>query len=286
MLTSAAVGLLLEKHRLKLDNEIQTYVPGFPKKPWPVTLRQLMAHVAGIIPDEGDEENITKHCEQTADGLQRFAEAKLMFEPGTQYRYSSFGWVLVSAAIETAAAEPFFAYMREQVFDPLGMEDTKHDSGTGATAERTLQYFPRFAAETRYGPQEPDDPDYSCFAGSSAFQSTPSDLVRFGMAIDGRTLLQPATVQTLQTPQKLASGEETGYALGWDLESVTLAGQQRRLVVHDGDLRGGMVSSFISFPERGLVVSVMSNTSYADTASVALKLAEVFADKGAGPAGK
>ena len=46
-LTSAAVGMLLEKHRLNLDDEIQAYVPEFPKKEWPVTLRQLMAHTRG-----------------------------------------------------------------------------------------------------------------------------------------------------------------------------------------------------------------------------------------------
>jgi CubicO group peptidase (beta-lactamase class C family) len=56
MLTSAAVGLLMEQKRLNLDEEIQTYVPEFPKKQWPVRLRQLMGHVAGIVPDEGDEE--------------------------------------------------------------------------------------------------------------------------------------------------------------------------------------------------------------------------------------
>src|SRR5918994_6092202 len=64
-LTSAAVGLLLEKGRLKLDEEIQTYVPEFPKKQWPVTLRQLMGHTAGVRRDAGDEENVTAHCERT-----------------------------------------------------------------------------------------------------------------------------------------------------------------------------------------------------------------------------
>lgn len=277
MLTSVAAGQLLDKKKLKLDDEIQIYVLDFPKKQWPVTLRQLMGHVAGIVPDEGDEEDTSSHCEQISDGLKRFADFKLLAEPGTRYRYSNWGWVLVSAAIERAAAEPFFSYMREQVFTPLGMEDTRHDSAGGATAERATQYFPRFAAETRYGPQEPDVPDYSCFAGSSAFQSTPSDMVRFAMALDGGKVLEPATVQLLRTLQRLTSGEDTGYGLGWDLETVQLAGAQRLLVVDDGELRGGRVSSFISFPERGIVISVMSNTSFADTASVALKLAEVFA---------
>lgn len=64
-LTSAAVGLLLEKDRLKLDDEIQVYVPEFPEKQWPVTLRQLMGRVAGVANDGGDEgPRFTKHCER------------------------------------------------------------------------------------------------------------------------------------------------------------------------------------------------------------------------------
>src|SRR6188472_2307232 len=55
-LTSAAVGLLLEQGRLHLEEEIQTYVPEFPRKPWPVTLRQLMGHVAGVRHYTSDEE--------------------------------------------------------------------------------------------------------------------------------------------------------------------------------------------------------------------------------------
>ena len=107
-LTSAAVGLLLEKERLTLDDEIQTYVPAFPKKQWPVTLRQLMGHVAGVRNDGGDEGPLlATRCERTVDGLQAFAENSLRFEPGTQYRFSAYGWILVSAAVEAAADEPF-----------------------------------------------------------------------------------------------------------------------------------------------------------------------------------
>jgi len=71
-LTSAAAGLMLEKNQLSLDAEIQTYVPAYPKKQWPVTLRQLMGHVGGVVGDHGDEESM-EHCDQTADGMQRFA---------------------------------------------------------------------------------------------------------------------------------------------------------------------------------------------------------------------
>ncbi|HYT65953.1 MAG TPA: serine hydrolase domain-containing protein, partial [Vicinamibacterales bacterium] len=218
-LTSAAVGLLLEKDRLHLDAEIQTYVSSFPEKQWPVTLRQLMGHLAGVRKDAGDEEPLfSERCERTMDGLRRFAERPLLFEPGTQYRYSTYGWILVSAAVEAAAKEPFFTFMRSQIFQPLGMRDTTPDSATEPIPDRATFYYPKFAADPRYGPDLAREGDYSCFAGAGAFLSTPSDLVRFGMAINRGKLLQPATVKTLQTSQRLASGEETGYGLGWDLE--------------------------------------------------------------------
>jgi serine beta-lactamase-like protein LACTB len=277
-LTSAAVGLLVENGRLKLDDEIQRHVPEFSEKQWPVTLRQLMGHVAGVRTDSGDEGPLlSAHCERPVEGLEPFAERSLLFEPGTRYRYSSYGWILVSAAVEAAAGEPFLRFMRKQVFEPLGMDDTMADSTTEAILDRATPYFPRFAADPRYGPDLMREIDYSCYAGASAFLSTPSDLVRFAMAVDSGRLLQPATVHLLQTSQRLTSGQETGYGLGWDLETVTLAGQETRLVGHDGEALGGMVASLMTFPQHGIVVAVTSNTSYADTFAVALRIADAFA---------
>src|SRR5262245_51495156 len=184
-LTSAAVGLLLEKHKLNLDEEIQAYVPEFPKKHWPVTLRQVMGHLAGIRNDEGDEEPLSVHCERTVDGLQRFARSSLLFEPGTEFRSSSYGWILVSAAVEDATTEPFFTFMRTRIFEPLGMAATRPDSVIEPIADRVTFYFPRFAGDNRSGWSWREG-DHSCFAGAGAFLSTPSDLVRFGMAISSR----------------------------------------------------------------------------------------------------
>jgi CubicO group peptidase (beta-lactamase class C family) len=280
VLTSAAVGLLLEKGRLNLDEEIQTYVREFPKKQWPVTLRQLMGHLAGVRNDGGDEGPLfSEHCERPVEGLPFFADRPLLFEPGTEYRYSSYGWIVVSAAVEAAAGEPFLTFVQRQVFDPLAMRDTRADSATKPIQDRATFYFPRYAAEPRYGLHLMRPLDYSCYAGASAFLSTPSDLVRFGLAINNGKLLQPATVQLLQTPQRLASGQETGYGLGWDLETVVLTGEQTRAVGHDGDLLGGPVASFMTLPERGIVVAVTSNISYANTPALAVKVAEAFAEQ-------
>ena len=280
VLTSAGAGLMIEKDQLKLDEKIQTYVPEFGEKQWPVTLRQLMGHVAGVRPDEGDEEPVHVRCDQTIEGVQRFAKHQLMFEPGTDYRLTTYGGMLVSAAIDAVAGEPFFTYMKKQVFEPLGMDHTNADGEPAK--DRAVYYFPKFAANTRYGPQEPDEEDFTCFSGAAAFLSTASDMVRFGLAIKSGKLLKPETVKMLQTPQRIASGKETGYGLLWDLESAQLAGQSTVVIGHDGELRGGMVASFITFQDRDLVIAVLSNTSFADTYNLGLKIAEAFVAKGKG----
>lgn len=317
-LTSAAAGLLLEQRRLKLDDEVQTYVPSFPRKQWPVTLRELMGHTAGVA-DGGEAESLfTKHCERPEEALPYFEKNPLLFQPGTQYRHSSAGWILVSASVETAANQPFLSFMRERIFDPLGMRDTipdpaavtadddfplanmireliydpgaKRDTTANApkkpAADRVTPYFTRFASDPNYGLHLMRPLDYSCYAGASVFVSTPSDLVRFGMAINGGKLLEAPTVQLLQTSQRLASGQETGYGLGWYRRTVTLAGKQTLMVGHDGDSLGGMVASLTTFPEYGIVVAATSNISYADTFSVAVKIAGAFAEQRRQPANK
>ena len=284
-LTSAAIGLLLEEGQLNLDDEIQKHVPEFPKKQSPVTLRQLMGHLAGVRTDGGDEGPLfSQHCERPADALPHFADDALRFEPGAEYRFSSYGWILVSAAVEAASKEPFLTFMQKEIFEPLGMDRTMADSATEPIPNRATPYFPRFAADPRYGPDLMREVDYSCYAGASVFVSTPSDLVRFAIAINSGKLLQPATVQLFQTSQRTASGQETGYGLGWDLETVTLAGQQTRTIGHDGDSLGGTLASLLTFREHGIVVSLTTNVSYADTFAVGVKIAEAFAQQGRSPA--
>jgi CubicO group peptidase (beta-lactamase class C family) len=312
VLTSAAAGLLLEDGRLKLNQEIHTYVSAFPRKQWPITLLQLMGHTAGISPDGGDEGPLfTKHCEQPAQALPYFARNALLFEPGTEYRPSSYGWILVSAAIEAAAGQPFLTFLRERVFNPLEMHDTVADAAPtepdddfpltnlvreklfdprttradsaaprkNPVQDRVTSYFPRFAADPKYGLHLMRPLDYSCYAGASVFLSTPSDLVRFGMAVNSGKLLRHATVQTLQTSQRLVTGKETGYGLGWELETVAFAGQRARVGGHSGDVLGGNVSSLVTLPEQKVTVSVMSNISYAGTVSLAKKIALAFAEQ-------
>jgi serine beta-lactamase-like protein LACTB, mitochondrial len=278
VLTSAAAGLLIEQGALKLDEPIQGYVPDFPRTQYLVTVRQLMAHTAGVRNDSGDEgELFGQTCQSPADGVRHVADAELRFEPGTRYAYSNYSWIMVSAAIEAAAREPFLLFMQKKIFEPLRMDDTMPDSPDQQVQDRATDYFPKFAADPRYGPDPMRDINLSCYAGSSVFVSTPSDLVRFALAINNGTLLKPDTVKLLQTSQKLSNGQDTGYGLGWDLETVTVAGKQTSWIGHDGDVLGGVAATLATLPEHRMVIAVLSNISYADTPALALKIADAFA---------
>jgi CubicO group peptidase (beta-lactamase class C family) len=310
-LTSAAAGLLAEQGRLHFDSEIQSYVPEFPRHPSPVTLRDLMAHTAGLADGAGDEGPLyTCHCRAPAEALPHFTAQPLLFEPGTDFRFSAYGWVAVSAAVEAAAGRPFLEFLEERVFRPLGMSETaaapgpaepddghplfnlfrelifdprtRGSFGPAAAAPDpaiATSYFPRFAANPRYGMHLLRPVDFSCYAGASVFVSTPSDLVRFAMGLRNGNLLKPATVGQLQTPQRLPSGREIGYGLGWEICAMTLAGQPARCVGHEGTVLGGPTASLLTFPEHGITVAVTANISYANTRLLAGKIADLFAKR-------
>jgi serine beta-lactamase-like protein LACTB, mitochondrial len=286
VLMSAGVGVLLEEGRLKLDDEIQKYVPEFPAKQWPVTIRQVMGHIGGLPSEDTDNGVLTSsHCEQATDAVKLFAKDPVS-QPGAEFQYSTFGWVLLSAVVESAADKPITAFLEEKVLRPLGMLDTfresGRESGTGPVREAT-SYLTRFASNPTYGPRLLPKFDYSCYAGASGFLSTPSDLVRFGSAINAGKLLRRDTVQILQASQRTRSGKETGYGLGWDVKTVTLAGQQVRAVGNNGEFWNGMIASLLTFPERGMTVAVTSNINDADTSSLAESIAQVFAERGKSP---
>ncbi len=275
-LTAAAVGRLVDDGRIDLDAPVQRYVRGFPDKQWPLTLRQVMGDVGGVhrVGDGGGERLPGLGCERLADAVQNLAGDPLRFQPGTEYRYSISGWVLTSAAIEGAAQEPFAVFMSEKVFKPLGMTRTLPEETEETDLAAT--YFPRMALQTNLGLQTAPEPDYSCFFGAGAFLSTPTDLVRFGSAMLTPGFLKAETIALFRESLRLTSGAASGYALGWKVDDVTVAGTTTRIMGHRGTPMGGTVS-LQAFPDHRLVVALATNVSNADRVPpLVLQIADRF----------
>lgn len=278
-MTATAVGLLHERGLLDLDAPVRDYVPDFPEKEWPITTRQLMGEVAGIRHPPFDEELLymRRHCERPTDGLELFADDALLFAPGTEHRPSSYGWTLVGAVVEAAAGEPFLDFMQREVYAPSGMRETMFDDILHPPAAGTHFYWP-FGGGT--GVEDAADGDNSCLQGAGGVLSTPSDIVRFGLAtLDGR-LLQSETLDLLRTPLTLESGESTGYGLGWSTGSAPLGADATTTFGNAGASAGGY-TSFLTLPEHGIVVAVTTNVTRS-LPPLSRQLASLFAGVEAG----
>src|SRR5687768_8371719 len=167
-LTATAVAMLHERGRLDLDAPVQKYVPAYPQKQWTVTTRQLLGDVGGVHRDRGDanDQMPRGYCATVDEALKTFAYEPLAFEPGTEYRFSTSGWILLSAVIEGAAAEPFATFMSREILAPLGMKRTALEGTAGTDADRdSVPYYLRSKdddAESQTAPAA----DYACFFGA------------------------------------------------------------------------------------------------------------------------
>ncbi|HEX7120085.1 MAG TPA: serine hydrolase domain-containing protein [Longimicrobiales bacterium] len=268
--TAAAIGRLLEAGRLDLDAEVQAYVPTFPRKRWPITVRQVAGHVAGIRHYRGDEFLSREHYETVAEGLEIFDDDPLLFEPGTDYSYSSYGWNLISAVIEGASGTEFLAYMRREVFEPLGLRSIVAEH-TDSIIRHRASFYERDRETGRVLNAPYVDNSYKWAGGG--FISNAEDLVHFGWAHLAGEFLKPETVETLFAPQTLRSGESTNYGIGWR-SGTDSAG--RRWVGHTGGSVGGR-AVLVLYPDQGVVVAGLANSGSAPmTPALAERLAAPF----------
>jgi len=270
-LTAAALGLLVEEGRLDLDLPVQTYVPDFPRKAWPITTRQLAGHLAGIRHYEGNEFGIRDHYDSVRAGLAIFEKDALLFEPGTRFSYSSYGWNLISAAIEGASGQPFLAFMQKRVFAPAGMTHTAADDPTPIIPGRA-RFYTRDEASGAIRNADYVDNSYKWAGGG--FLSTAEDLVAFGNALLEGRLLKPETLALLWTSQKTKDGKDTEYGIGWTVDRDS---KGRRRVRHSGGAMGG-TANLVIFPEERLVVALLVNSDESFVGR-APDIAEVFLDE-------
>lgn len=254
-LTAAALMQLVERGKVDLDAPVQKYVPSFPDKGARITPRMLGGHLAGIRHYNGDEFLISQHYNSVLDGLKIFENDPLISPPGTAFHYSSYGFDLLSAVIESASGENFLDYMQRRVFAPLGLVDTTPDQNTAIIEQRSRSYDLRKDGADENAPYV--DNSYKWAGGG--FLSTPEDLVRFGSALLHPGFLTKNSLRLLFTSQKTTSGTETGYGIGW---FVGKSQNGRQIYQHSGGSVGG-TSQLILYPDTGVVIAFTTNLSEA-----------------------
>jgi CubicO group peptidase (beta-lactamase class C family) len=268
-LTAAALGRLVEDRKLDLDAPVQKYLPDFPKKAWPVTTRALAGHLAGVRHYEGKEFEIRDHYANVRSALTIFDKDALLFEPGTQFSYSSYGWNLISAVLEAASGEPFLVLMQRTVFDPAGLAHTAADD-PGPIVPGRARFYTR---DEKGAIVNAGFVDNSYKWAGGGFVSTAEDLVTFAFALLDHRLVDADTLRLLWTSQTTSDGKETGYGLGW---SVSTDEKGRRRVSHSGGAQGG-TAYLIVYPDQRLAAAMIVNSDESFTGRTP-RIAEMFLD--------
>lgn len=268
--TATALGALFEKGKIDLDTPIQTYVPDFPKKKYDISLRQLAGHLAGIRHYKGFEFMMDKHFPTVSEGLTIFQDDPLMHQPDTKYAYSSYGWNLISAAIETASGEDFLSYMQKEVFDKIGLTNTSPDYANREIKGR-VQFYNK-GENNGNVIAKPVDNSYKWAGGG--FISSPNDVVKFAQAHLQHTILTEETMKLWTTSQTTVDGKVTNYGIGWRSGEDQ---KGRKWYGHSGGSVGG-TSMLLVYPEEQMIIVTLVNLSSAKMGNLAFRVGNQFMD--------
>ncbi|MEQ1354125.1 MAG: serine hydrolase domain-containing protein [Candidatus Acidiferrum sp.] len=273
-LTATAILQLVERGKLDLDTEVQTYCPAFPKKEWPITSRQLLGHLGGIRhynPDgKGDvPDDSARHFATMEESLTLFANDPLVSQPGTAFHYSTYGYTLLGCVLEGAAHEKYLDYTRANLFSLAGMAVTQADSNVAIIPHRSRWYH----REEKGPVQNAGVLDSSYKIPGGGFVSSAEDMARYEEAMLADKLVKRSTRDLLWTAQKTTDGKFTEYGMGWGVS-------QRfglNLYGHNGGQQGTSTSITLA-PEKGAGIVVLANMDGVDTHALALQILQIALD--------
>ncbi|HEX9728446.1 MAG TPA: serine hydrolase domain-containing protein [Gemmatimonadales bacterium] len=249
IITATALARLYQAGRIDLDAPIRGYVtfPGGDA----ITARMLAGHLAGIAHYQADDRiERDRHYVNVTEALDVFAESPRVGPPGAQYRYSTHGYTLLAAVIESAAGVPFLDFLRQAVFDSLGMTHTGPDLRADPPATMSQLYWSRRGAPALV--PAPEDPSYK-WAGGGLI-SRPLDLVRLANGYF-TGFIDDSIQREMFTSQRSERGEETGVGIGWRIGTDFAA---RRIIHHAGAMEGAR-SVLVMYPDLDAAIATMTN---------------------------
>jgi len=261
--TAAAILLLAEAGKLKLDDPVRKWLPELPDVTQRATIRHLLSHTGGLI---DYEDFVADDAPQVhdADVLRLLAgQNRTYFAPGSGYRYSNSGYALLSLIVERASAQHFAAFLHEHIFTPLGMQATvAYEDGVSAVASRAYGY-----TADRNSWARTDQSSTSAVLGDGGIYSSIDDLARWDAALYDDRLLRKESRELAFTPATHTDNPSIDYAFGWRISGETLW--------HSGETRG-FRSVIIRYPERKLTVIMLTNRNEPEPYSSALAIAQFF----------
>jgi CubicO group peptidase (beta-lactamase class C family) len=266
-MTAVAVLKLVDEGKIDLDAEVQTYVPYFPRKAHKITVRQLLAHQGGISHyRDYNKEGRIREPKSTREAIAIFEEFDLVAEPGTAYRYSTYGYNLLGAVIEGASGKSYGEYLTENVWKPLGMTSTRMDDPRALVPHRVTGYVLEDGTLRRS-----EYVDISSRFGGGGTRSTVDDMIRFIEGLADGKVLKAETRELAWTAMPTRDGRYTFYGLGFGI----VAPGGRFGVAHSGSQQETRTDLLI-LPRERFAIALASNFENANLDVFENKLIELF----------
>jgi D-alanyl-D-alanine carboxypeptidase len=246
MFTAVATLQLVEAGKLSLDDPIGKILPDYPNKDVAskVTVRHLLTHTGGtgdIFGPDFEKNRLT--LREHSDYLKLYGARALTHEPGAEFRYSNYGFVLLGALIEKVTGMSYYDYVQSKIFKPAGMSSTASLAENETVPNRSVGYM---KDNGKWVPNTDTLPWRGTAAGGG--YSTAGDLLRFAQALESGKLISKASLAAATTPNK----EDYGYGFGIQGEGPL------RSYGHGGGAPG-MNGELRIFPQLGTVVISLSN---------------------------
>ncbi len=247
-MTAAAILLLVEDGKIKLDAPISMYLPNTPESWKGVTVRHLLTHTSGVISYsslEGFE--LFRHL-KTDQFIAKLATHPLEFTPGERNIYSNSGFTLLGHIIQTVSGKPYMQFMRERIFTPLGMTKTADRDPQFIVPNRAVGY------EWNVDHLEGRDGVLTDLMGAGSIVSTISDMVKWDAALNGRNFLKPESRAEWWKQFVFNNGKPSPYGFGWRISDI----RGHKLIGHTGQTAGFGAANF-RYVDDGVTVIVLTN---------------------------
>ena len=268
--TAMAILQLEERGKLKVTDTVQAFFTDYPGGD-KITIHHLLTHTSGIpnytaFPDYLKLMTLPSTALQMVD---RFKNLPLDFAPGEKFNYSNSGYVLLGAVIEKVTGESYEKFVRENIFQPLGMDDSGYDHPETILKNRASGY--EFSDDAMVNTPYID---MSIPYAAGALYSTVIDLYKWDRALYTEKLISKAALDRMFTPVESKGGlgeasapSKNNYGYGWMINTV--AGRKS---IHHGGGVNGFITDILRFPDDDACVIVLNNymTSYAQEIGTAV----------------
>lgn len=266
--TSTAVLMLVEEGKIALDDPVGKSLDATPPTWKNIKIRHLLSHTSGIKdfinePTASLREDITEE-----EIFKATTPRPLNFQPGEKYAYSNTNYHLLAMIIRKLTGKSYGQFLKERIFDPLNMTDTRIMSWSDIIANRASGYQWRAGAL--------HNGDYvagSILAyGGGGILSTAPDMAKWALSLGTETFLKKTTIEKAWTATTLNNGGKSGYGLGWGIGAIN----GHRFVTHSGAHMTGFTSSLIHYRDDALTVIVLTNAGGADPTRIAQHIAGLY----------